>query len=158
MAALKTGIKNCKYQWIFQIDGDAEYSVNDLPRLMKSSQNSDLVITYRYQKIQNNANSNFLIYNMALRYCLEQILEMYQQVQDFLKIYTKKIRLSTNSPFIGAELAIKSKLKGFKINQIGIHTFPRTFGEGSSVGLRNIILTIKDMLILFLKVNFKYGR
>ena len=41
MAALKTGIKNCKYQWIFQIDGDAEYSVNDLPRLMKSSQNSD---------------------------------------------------------------------------------------------------------------------
>ena len=51
-------------------------------------------------------------------------------------------------------VSLLEKLKGFKINQIGIHTFPRTFGEGSSVGLRNIILTIKDMLILFLKVKF----
>lgn len=159
-AALKTGIKNCKYQWIFQIDGDAEYSVNDLPRLMKSSQNSDLVITYRYQKKYKTMRIVISwIYNIALRLLFRtNFRDVSTGSRFFKKSILKKIRLSTNSPFIGAELAIKSKLKGFKINQIGIHTFPRTFGEGSSVGLRNIILTIKDMLILFLKVNFKYGR
>ena len=26
-AALKTGFRLCKYPWIFQVDGDAEYSV-----------------------------------------------------------------------------------------------------------------------------------
>ena len=29
-AAIKTGLKKCKYEWIFQTDGDAEYDVNDL--------------------------------------------------------------------------------------------------------------------------------
>ena len=52
-AALKTGIKNCKNQWIFQIDGDAEYDVKDLPKLIKASKNTDLVITYRFIKKYN---------------------------------------------------------------------------------------------------------
>jgi hypothetical protein len=68
---------------------------------------------------------------------------------------TKKIKLNSNSPFIGAELAIKSKYAGFQVNQIGIHTYPRTFGQGSSVSLKNIILTIRDMIILFIKLNIK---
>ena len=49
-AALRTGLKMSKYNWIFQIDGDAEYSVNDLKKLLKEKKNSDLVITYRYKK------------------------------------------------------------------------------------------------------------
>ena len=35
-AAIKTGLKNCKYEWIFQTDGDAEYDVNDLLKLLKN--------------------------------------------------------------------------------------------------------------------------
>ena len=64
----------------------------------------------------------------------------------------KKVNLFSNSPFLGAELAIKSHYKGFKVNEIGIHTYPRTFGSGSSVSIKNIILTLKDMIILFFKL------
>ena len=35
-AAIRTGLKKCKNDLIFAIDGDAEYSVNDLPRLIKA--------------------------------------------------------------------------------------------------------------------------
>ena len=67
-AALKTGIKNCKNKWIFQIDGDAEYDVNDLTRLIKSSSNSDLVITYRYKKKYNTTRIIISwVYNKLLR-------------------------------------------------------------------------------------------
>ena len=65
----------------------------------------------------------------------------------------KKIKLTSNSPFIGAELAIKSKYRGFTVKEIGIHTYPRTFGAGSSVSLNNIALTIKDMIKLYFKVK-----
>ena len=61
--------------------------------------------------------------------------------------------LTTNSPFIGAELAIKSKYKGFKVSEVGIHTYPRTFRSGSSVSFKNIVLTIKDMIKLFIKLK-----
>ena len=49
-AAIKTGLKFSKYKWIFQIDGDAEYSVFDLKKLITLRNNADLVITYRKKK------------------------------------------------------------------------------------------------------------
>ena len=62
----------------FKIDGDAEYDVNDLPRLIKSSHNSDLVITYRYKRKYNTIRIIIsVVYNMLLEFCLIQILKMY---------------------------------------------------------------------------------
>ena len=52
-AALRTGLKNCKNQWIFQVDGDDQYDVNDLPKLILASNTADLVITYRFKKNYN---------------------------------------------------------------------------------------------------------
>ncbi len=41
-----------------------------------------------------------------------------------------KIKINTNGPFFGAELAIKSKYENFKIKEVGINTNLRKFGEG----------------------------
>tara|TARA_B100001173_G_scaffold298178_1_gene295498 strand:+ start:817 stop:1227 length:411 start_codon:yes stop_codon:yes gene_type:complete len=49
-AAVKTGLKNCKYECIFATDGDNEYDVNDLLKLLKARKNNDLVITFRHKK------------------------------------------------------------------------------------------------------------
>ena len=68
-AALKTGMRNCKYNWIFQIDGDDEYDVYDLPRLIEAANNYDLVITYRFKKKYNTMRIIISwVYNMLLRF------------------------------------------------------------------------------------------
>ena len=46
-------------------------------------------------------------------------------------------------------------ISGDLINEIGIHTYPRTFGTGSSVSIINIIRTIRDMIILYFKLCLK---
>jgi hypothetical protein len=63
--------------------------------------------------------------------------------------------LESNSPFIGAELAIKARLAGYKVGEVGIHTFPRTFSTGSTVSIKNIILTLRDMISFFFKITIK---
>jgi glycosyltransferase involved in cell wall biosynthesis len=154
-AAIKTGLKNCRNEWIFQTDGDAEYDVNDLLKLMKKTKVSDLVVTYRLKKKYKTSRIVISwIYNVILRILFHT---------DFKDISTgsrlinrsilKKIKLISNSPFLGAELAIKSKYKGFKVSEVGINTYPRTFGTGSSVSLKNILLTIKEMVTLFIKIK-----
>ena len=55
------------------------------------------------------------------------------------------LTLRANSPFIGAELAIKAMLKGYRIGEIGIQTFPRRFGSGSTTSPTNILATVRDM-------------
>ena len=57
----------------------------------------------------------------------------------------KELDLISASPFIGAEIAIKTMLKGFRVGEVGVQTFPREFGKGSSTSLRNIWATLKDM-------------
>jgi hypothetical protein len=36
-------------------------------------------------------------------------------------------------------------LKGFRVGEVGIQTFPREFGKGSSTSVRNIVATLRDM-------------
>ena len=37
-------------------------------------------------------------------------------------------------------------LKGYRVGEMGIQTFPREFGSGTSTSLHNIIATMKDMM------------
>jgi len=155
-SALKTGFKNCKSQWIFQTDGDAEYDVNDLKKLIKLSNKSDLIITYRFKKKYRTSRIIISwIYNALLRVLfLTNFKDISTGSRLIKKKMLKKIKLKSKSPFIGAELAIKSKYSGLKVSEVGIHTYPRTFGTGSTVSLKNIILTIQEML----KMYFSYKK
>jgi len=156
-AAVKTGLKNCKHDCIFATDGDDEYDVGDLPRMLKAFSKSDLVITYRYKKKYKTIRIIISwVYNLILRSLFKiNFRDVSTGSRMMSKKLVKKIKLTSNSPFIGAELAIKSKYSGFDVSEIGIHTYPRTFGSGSTVGIKNIILTIVDMIILFIRLNLK---
>ena len=153
-AALKTGLQKCKNDWIFMVDGDAEYDVNDLPRLFRATKNCDLVITYRYKKKYNT-------YRIIISWVYNAILRLmfnikFRDISTGSRLVSKKliknIKLKSNSPFVGAELAIKAGENGYKVCEIGINTYPRTFRAGSSVSLKNILLTLKDMLLLFVRI------
>jgi len=154
-AALKTGLKKCKNDWIFMIDGDAEYDVDALFRLLRVSKNYDLVITYRYKK-------KYTTYRIIISWVYNAVLRLifnikFKDISSGSRLVSRKlirhIKLKSNSPFVGAELAIKAKLAGYKVGEIGIHTFPRTFGTGASVSLKNILLTLKDMILLFMRIK-----
>ena len=67
-AAVKTGLKNCRHDCIFATDGDDEYDVGDLPRMLKAFYKSDLVITYRYKKKYKTIRIIISwVYNLILR-------------------------------------------------------------------------------------------
>ncbi len=62
------------------------------------------------------------------------------------------VELKSDSPFIGAELAIKSMLKGYSVGEVGIQTYPQKFRAGASVRPRNILATIIDMVKLYREI------
>ena len=156
-AAIKTGLKKSKYECIFVIDGDGEYDVNVLPFLLKKLKNSDLVITRRFKKKYSTwRNIVSWTYNALLRFLFKI---PYRDISSGSRLVTKKlikkIKIDTNSPFLGAELIIKANYQGFKVNEYGIYYYPTTFRSGSSVSFMNIVLTICDMITLYLKLCLK---
>tara|TARA_B110000263_G_C15155938_1_gene440109 strand:+ start:106 stop:825 length:720 start_codon:yes stop_codon:yes gene_type:complete len=158
-AAIRSGFKNSKYECIYAVDGDGEFGIalNDLPRILKKYSFNDLVITYRYKK--RYKTSRIIIswfYNSLLRFLFHVNFKDISCGSRLInKKILKKIKLTTNSPFIGAELAIKAKYFGYKVDEVGIHSFPSTFRVGSSIVLKNILITIRDLIILYYKMYIK---
>ena len=155
-AALKTGLKKCKNDWIFMIDGDAEYDVNDLFRLLKVSKDCDLVITYRYKK---KYSTNRIIISWIYNAILRLIFKIkFRDISNASRLVRRKliqrIKLKSNSPFIGPELVVKAELAGYKVGEIGVIHFS-SGRAGSIISLKNILLTFKDMIFLFVKIFIK---
>lgn len=146
--AVRTGLANVRYEWVCFTDGDDEYDIYDLDKLIRLKDYYDLIITFRYTKMY----TRFRVfvswaYNVSLRFLFKT---RYRDISTGLRLIRRELidelHLEAASPFIGAEIAIKTMLKGFRVGEVGIQTFPREFGRGSSTSIRNIIATIKDML------------
>jgi glycosyltransferase involved in cell wall biosynthesis len=145
--ALRSGFRAARFEWICFTDGDDEYEVGDLGKLLRLQDHYDLIITFRYAKRYSSWRIFVsFVYNHVLRFVFQT---RYRDVSCGLKLIRKavvdELDLVSTSPFIGAEVAIKTMLKGFRVGEVGIQTFPREFGRGSSTSLRNILATIRDM-------------
>ena len=83
------------------------------------------------------------VYNVVLRFLFRT---PFRDVSTGLRLVRRAVlqdvELESTSPFIGAELAIKTMLKGYRVGEVGIQTFPRSFGRGSSTSIPNILATI----------------
>jgi glycosyltransferase involved in cell wall biosynthesis len=149
--ALRTGFREARFEWIAFTDGDDEYEVDDLRKLMRLRDFYDLVITFRYAKRYSGVRIFIsYVYNSLLR----RVFQIrYRDVSCGLRLIRRavaqELELQSTSPFIGAEIAIKTMLKGFRVGEVGIQTFPREFGHGSSTTARNILATIRDMRLVY---------
>lgn len=146
-AALKSGFNAAQYEWIGFTDGDDEYDLHDLKKMMQLKDYYDLIISFRYKKIYSNKRIFIsYIYNRLLRWVFRT---RFRDISTGLRLIrhslVKELHLISDSPFIGAELTIKSMLKGYRIGEMGIQTFPREIGKGSSASFKNIMSTLKDL-------------
>jgi len=159
--ALRSGFKAARYEWIGFTDGDDEYEVDDLRKLLRLRESYDLIITFRYAKRYSSFRIFVsYVYNKVLRFLFQT---RFRDISCGLRLIRKEIvddlELQSTSPFIGAEVAIKTMLKGYRVGEVGIQTFPRGFGHGSSTSVRNIIVTIRDMFLVYRTIfSPAYGR
>jgi hypothetical protein len=130
------------------VDGDNEYAVADLKKMLDIRFFYRLIIAFRYKKLYSTQRIFIsFVYNMVLRHLFRTpFRDVSTGIRVFHRSILDEIELSSDSPFIGAELAIKTMLRGYPVGELGIQTFPRSFGSGSATSMRNIALTIHDML------------
>jgi len=148
-AALQTGFeKACNSEWICFTDGDDQYDVNELRRIVKLLSRYDMIITFRYCKIYSTWRL-FLsaVYNVLVRFLFRS---HFRDISCGLKLVRREVvegmKITSSSPFVGAEIVHRAMLNGYRIGEIGISTYPRELGESSSTSWKNIFATIRDMM------------
>jgi glycosyltransferase involved in cell wall biosynthesis len=147
-AAVRTGLAACRYEWICFTDGDDEYDLYDLKKLWQLRDFYDLIITFRY--VRRYSGFRIIISQVYNRLLRRLFYMRFRDVSTGLRLVRKEIvdqlDLYSDSPFIGAEIAIKTMLKGYRVGEMGIQTFPREFGSGNSTTPQNVYRTIVDMV------------
>jgi len=146
-AAIKSGLENAQYEWVCFTDGDDEYDIEDLRKMIRLKDYYDLIITFRYVKLYSTLRVFISgMYNKIFRIIFRT---NYRDISTGLRLMRKSVyddlTIISDSPFIGAEITLRTMLKGYRVGEMGIQTFPREFGKGASVSPKNIWRTIKDM-------------
>lgn len=150
-AAIRSGIKYASKDFICLIAADCQYSPDTIPMLLERIRDADIIAPYRKKR-----KDPFIRILMGKIYTKLINLIFRQDFKDIncgIKLF-KKTSLSTiiiksNGNLIDAELLLKAKKKGYRINQIGVKHLPRTKGKATGISLRNLLRVINEFMGLY---------
>jgi glycosyltransferase involved in cell wall biosynthesis len=159
-AAVRSGLRESQKTFVCFTDGDDEYDLHDLKKLWRLRSFYDLIITFRY--VRRYSSYRIVVSRVYNRVLSRLFSTRYRDISTGLRLVRRdvveQIDLESNSPFIGAEIAIKTMLMGFRVGEVGIQTFPREFGKGNATSSVNIWRTIVDMVLCHRSVfSTEYG-
>lgn len=149
-AALRTGFDNCNKDYIFFTDGDNQFDISEITKLLPYIKNFDIVTGYRMKRRDNFIRKiNEFSFNRFVR------LMFGLKVRDLncaFKIYKKKViknlKLQSTLAFINSELLIRAKKKGFTIKEVGVTHYPREWGTQTGANIKVILGTFRELFNL----------
>ncbi|MCA1570699.1 MAG: glycosyltransferase family 2 protein [Chloroflexi bacterium] len=150
--ALRAGFANAAGELICFSDGDLQFDLREMSRLMErlddpAKKRVDAVIGYRIKRrdpphrifIAKTYNAIVsVLFGLRVRDidCAMKLLR--REVFDGLP-------LTTDSPFLSAELLIKLRARGERLAQVGVNHYPRTAGTNTGASFRKILRTFRDI-------------
>ncbi len=153
-AALRTGFKNSTKELIFYTDGDRQFDIKELDKLLPLIDQYDIVTGFKIKRHDPLMRiwMSFL-YNLAMK----QLFDL--KVKDLncaFKLYRRQVIDEVDflpeitNGIINAEIYLTALKKGYTIGEIGVHHFHRAKGFASAeFGKRGkIIAFVKPSVIL----------
>lgn len=151
--AMISGYRNAKKEYVFYTDGDAQYDIKEIEKLIKYVPQSDIISGYRQKRADPFIRKlTSKIYNILI-YILFG-LKM-KDVDCSFKLIKKslidQIDLKTSSGFVDAELMWKlKKIYNKKIIEIPVTHYPRSSGKTQFFKFKFIY----DMILDMFKIRF----
>lgn len=154
--ALQSGFLHAKkYPYIFYTDGDNQYNVEVLKKMLLYINSYDAVIGYR--KMRNlswQRKIQTICYNKLIRLLFNlKNKDVNCAIRLFRRSTINKINFSSTSAFLPAEMLIELQRNGGRIKEIEVKHYPRAYGEASGGKLSVILPTFFDMIKYYFQKN-----
>lgn len=147
-SALNSGFSASRHETIFQADGDNQFDLSELDRLLPFIEEFDFVIGFR----ERRQDPFYRIWEGKLyRFLLGILFGLrLKDANCAFKLFKKKImdriKIETSGALINGEIFIKARALGYsKIKEVGVTHYPRKAGKqtGAKIGvLWNALLSI----------------
>ncbi len=149
--ALKSGFRAAKYEWIFFSDGDRQFNLEEIDKLLEHVAESDLIIGYRKKRADTFIRFvNAKLFNFLIRVLFGLKVN---DIDCAFKLVRKdiigKLKLKSDGALISSELLIKAKKTGARIAQVPVSHYPRRVGSPTGANLKVIFKAFYDIVALW---------
>lgn len=155
--AVRSGLSSATKEFIFFTDGDRQFDIADVGRLIVASDGVDAVMGYRLKR-QDPPRARFVawVYNNVIRVLF---FGGFRDVDCAFKLFRREVfqrvpleRIRSNGAFFSAELLITLRRAGIRTREVGIPHYPRTAGKAKGQQPKVILRAIRDLLRLRLRL------
>jgi glycosyltransferase involved in cell wall biosynthesis len=154
-AALRTGFASATKAFVFYTDGDSQYDVDELPRLLALvSPKTGLINGYKLER-HDPAHRIWIgsIYNLCARLMFRiRIRDIDCDYRLIRRSVLENLKLTSTSGTICVELVRKLELSGCEVKEIGVHHYPRLYGQSQFFRLRSLATTFYQLVRLWIRL------
>ena len=146
--ALRSGFAAARYDYLAYTDGDRQFRIADLARLVERAEatSAPLVIGYRLQRADPPLRLIYAtIYRVANRIWFGlRVRDVDCAAKLFRRDALRGIIVHSDGAFFSAELLIRLRLDGVNILEVGVPHYPRTAGSPTGARLSVIARAVRD--------------
>jgi glycosyltransferase involved in cell wall biosynthesis len=166
-AALKSGFRASRFPLVAFTDGDRQFRVADLGRLLDrmaqatgSGVAPDVVAGYRIRRADPRVR---LAYARVYRGCLRLLFGLrLRDIDCACKLFRREalegVHLESGGAFLSAELVIKLLARGRRVVEVGVPHYPRAAGTASGADPRVVLRAVRDFWGLRLRLWLQRDR
>jgi glycosyltransferase involved in cell wall biosynthesis len=153
--ALRSGFEAATREFVFYTDGDSQYDVGELPRLLELvGPDTGLVNGYKLER-HDPAHRIWIgkTYNFCARLLFRiRIRDIDCDYRLIRRALLERIRLTSTSGTICVELVRKLEMTGCGVVETGVHHYPRLYGKSQFFRLRSLATTLYELVRLWVRV------
>ena len=150
--ALRTGFETASKELVFYTDGDAQYDPREMTRLWEAlSPEVDFVYGY---KISRHDPLHRIVIGRVYHWFVKLAFSLRLRDVDcdfrlMRRRVFEKVRLTRSSGVICVELMKKVQDHGFRIAEVPVHHFHRSYGKSQFFNFRRVFRTLVDLTRLW---------
>jgi glycosyltransferase involved in cell wall biosynthesis len=155
-AALRSGFAAARYDHLAFTDGDRQFKVADLGRLIErlGAGGADAVVGYRIRRADPLVRTVYArLYRLATRIFFGlKVRDIDCACKLFRRAALEGVSVESGGAFFSAELLIKLRARGRRIDEVGVPHYPRTAGSPTGARPQVVFRAVRDFWALRLRL------
>ncbi len=153
--ALQRGFRAASKDYVFYTDGDGQFDICELHKLLPLLARYDIVSAYRAARCDSlmrrfNGWAWTVLVDVVFGFRLRDI-------DCAFKIFPRRlfdeIEMCSRGALIDAEILARACNRGYRIGQVGVRHLPRTAGTQSGANFRVILRAFKELFQLYWRIK-----
>ena len=154
-AALRSGLAAARKEFVFYTDGDGQYDVGELPKLLDRMK-PDVGLVNGYKLERSDPLRRILIgavYNRFARLVFRiRLRDIDCDFRLIRRALLDQMRLASTSGTICVELVRKRELSRYRAVEVGVHHYPRLHGRSQFFRFRSLMTTLWQLWRLWIRL------